>query len=100
MRAYGRRWLFRIFGFTAVFVFAASAELFGLVAGDAAPDGLLVVWAAVPVTAVEPAEFAPLVGVDVVGGAAGSVVNGVGCGGNGLVITLAIRSVSPTSDWL
>jgi hypothetical protein len=91
--------LFRIFGFTAVFVFAASAELFGLAAGDAAPDGLLVV-AAVPVTAVERAEFVPLVGVDVVGGAAGSVVNGVGCGGNGLVITLAIRSVSPTSDWL
>ena len=78
---------------------AVSAVFFGVVvSGEAAPGGLLVVW--VPVTAVEPAEFAPLVGVDVVGGAAGSVVNGVGCGGNGLVITLAIRSVSPTSDWL
>lgn len=77
-------------------MFAASAELFGLVVGEAAPAGLLVVWTAVPVTA----EFEPLVGVDVVGAAGGRVVNGVGCGGNGLVITLAIRSVSPTSDWL
>ena len=92
--------MFRIFGFTAVFVFAVSAAFFGLVVGEAAPDDLLVVWTAVPVTAVEPAGFEPLVGVDVVGGAAGSVVNGVGCGGNGLVITLAIRSDSPTSDWL
>ena len=80
-------------------MFAVSAALFGLVAGDAAPDGLLV-WAAVPVSAVEPVEFEPLVGVDVVGAAGGSVVNGVGTGGNGLVITLAIKSVSPTSDWL
>ena len=74
-------------------MFAVSAEVFGLVVGEAAPDGLLVVWTAVPVPE-------PLVGVDVVDGAAGSVVNGVGCGGNGLVITLAIKSVSPTSDWL
>jgi len=85
-------------GFTAVFVFAASAELFGLVVGEAAPDGLLVVWAAVPVPAVEPAPLEPFVGEDVAGAAGGSVVNGVGTGGNGLVITLAIRSVSPTSD--
>ena len=85
--------MFRIFGFAGVFVFAVSAEVFGLVVSEAAPDGLLVVWTAVPVPE-------PLVGVDVVGDAAGSVVNGVGCGGNGLVITLAIKSVSPTSDWL
>jgi len=68
-------------------VFAASADVFGLViAGEAAP---------VPVPE-------PLVGVEVVGvaGAAGSVVNGVGCGGNGFVITVAIKSLSPTSDWL
>ena len=84
--------MFRIFGFTAVFVFAVSAALFGLVVGEAAPDGLLVVWTA-PVPE-------PLVGVDVVGAAGGSVVNGIGGGGNGLVITLAIKSVSPTSDWL
>ena len=56
----------------------------------------------VPGAAVEPAVVKlPLAGVvDVVGAAAGSVVSGVGSGGNGLDITPAIRSVRPTSDWL
>ena len=91
--------MFRIFGFAAVFVFAVSAEVFGVVLTvEAAPDGLLVVGTAVPVKAVEPAPFEPFAGDEVVGGAGGSVVNGVGGGGKGLVITLAIKSVSPTSD--
>ena len=91
--------MFRVFGFAAVFVVAVSAEFFGLVvSGEAAPDDLF--GAALPLAAVEPVAVEPLAGVDVVGVAAGRVVNGVGSGGNGLVITLAIRSVSPTSDWL
>ena len=91
--------MFRIFGFAGVFVFAASAEFFGVVLrGEVAPADFY--GAALPLPAVEPVAVEPLAGVDVVGVAAGRVVNGVGSGGNGLVITLAIRSVSPTSDWL
>ena len=57
---------------------------------------------AVPVVVVVepfPAEFTPEVGV-LVGVAAGSVVIGVGTGGNGLFRTPAIMSVRPASDWL
>ena len=57
--------------------------------------------AAAPGAAVEPVVFVPVAGVlDVVGAAAGNVVSGVGSGGNGFVITLAIRSVSPASESL
>ena len=77
--------MLRCFGLAALF--AASAEFFGVVVNVEAP-------------AVEPAVVEPLAGVDVVGAAGGSVVNGVGSGGNGFEVTLAIRSVRPTSDWL
>ena len=48
---------------------------------------------------VEPAVLVlPVAGVVDVAGAAGNVVSGVGSGGNGLDITLAIRSFRPASD--
>ena len=97
--------MFRPFGFAGVLVFAVSAEfvvVFGVVVGDDEAPGVLFVarGAVVPVPVVVAADTEPLAGVDVVGVVAGSVVSGVGSGGNGLVITPAIKSVKPTSDWL
>ena len=72
---------------------AVSAVVFGAAAG-AAPVGLLVGAAVAPVVL----ELPDAGVVDAAGVVAGSVVSGVGSGGNGLDITLAIRSVKPASD--
>ena len=86
--------MLRIFGFATGFVFAVSADVV-VVFGVVVTAALFVADAALPA---EPAEFTPFAGVDVVGAAGGSVVSGVGSGGNGLAITPAMRSVRPTSD--
>ena len=62
--------------------------------------GLLVA-ALVAAGAVEPGVVVPPdAGVVEVAGAAGNVVSGVGTGGSGLVITLAIISFRPASELL
>ena len=98
--------MLRVFGLTTGFTTAVSAVVvggFGVVVAAGTALGVVVVLfvagaTPVPGAAVEPAALV-LVGVgvlDVVG--AGSVVSGVGSGGNGFDITAAIRSVRPASD--
>jgi hypothetical protein len=82
-----------VFGFV---VPGDGVTVFVVVAGLFVAEG-----ADVPGAAFEPALFElPDVGVVDVAGAAGSVVSGVGSGGKGLVITAAISSFRPASDWL
>ena len=70
--------------------------VFGVVVRDSATAGTVA-----PGAEVEPVLLMfPVAGVVVVAGVAGSVVRGVGTGGNGFDMTLAIRSVRPASDWL
>ena len=96
--------MLRVFGlgFTTAASLVVVAGFGAVVAVEAAGvvTGLVVGGATVPGVAVEPAAVElPGTGVlDVVGVTAGSVVNGVGSGGNGLAITPAIRSVRPASD--
>ena len=67
---------------------AAGAVVLSVAAGTAAPGA-----------AVDPLLLMlPVAGVVVVAGVAGSVVIGVGTGGNGFDITLAISSFRPASD--
>ena len=99
--------MLRVFSLAAGLMLAVAAVVVVVFGGVVIAAGTAVVLfvasgTAVPGAAVEPAVVKlPLAGVvDVVGAAAGSVVSGVGSGGNGLDITPAIRSVRPTSDWL
>ena len=77
--------------------------VFGVVVRDSATAGTVVRFVcggtAVPGAEVEPVLLMPPVaGVVVVAGVGGSVVRGVGTGGNGFDMTLAIRSVRPASS--
>ena len=107
-RAFGFAWLFFGFGFATVagvvvagVVVVVGVVVFGavvvveagaVVAGLAAPG-------AVPAPLPTPVEL-PEAGFVDVAGPAGSVVIGVGTGGSGFDITLAIISVKPASDLL
>jgi hypothetical protein len=88
-----------------VVVAADVVVVFGVVVRDSATAGTAVRFVGpgtvAPGAAVEPVLLMlPVAGVVVVAGVAGSVVRGVGTGGNGFDMTLAIRSVRPASDWL
>ena len=97
--------MFRVFGLTGAFVLvvvaAAGVEVvFGVVVSDDAPAGAVVFVAA----GTDPVELAALLTLPVAGvvvvvaGGVGSVVSGVGSGGNGFDITPAISSFRPASD--
>ena len=103
--------MLRVFGLAAglvVLAVAAEVVVVFVVVVVAAGTGVVVVvvlfvarGAAFAGVALEPLPMLPVAGVVVVAGVVtGSVVIGVGSGGNGLDITLAIRSFRPTSDWL
>ena len=102
--------MFRVFGFTGVFVLVVVVVAAGVVvvvvpfgvavrAGEAAGTVVLFVagGTAAPDVEVEPVLLPVVV---VAGVVAGKVVNGVGTGGNGFDITLAIISVNPASELL
>ncbi len=93
--------MFRVFGFTGAVDAAAGAEVvLGVdVSEEAAPDAGAF---AAPVVEFDPAALleVPLDGVVVVAGVVGKVVNGVGSGGYGFDITVAIISGKPASDLL
>jgi len=99
--------LFRVFGLTGGFalvvVLVDVVVVLGVVVRADAAAGAVVVLAGGGTTAfgaeVEPVLVVfPVAGVVVVAGVAGSVVSGVGTGGNGFDITLAIISVRPLSE--
>ncbi len=93
--------MFRVFGLAGAFVLVVVAAgvvvVLDVVVSDEEPAGVLLV---VADAGAEPVSLTlPVGGVfDVAGVVTGSVVSGVGTGGNGLDMTLAIRSVSPASD--
>ena len=99
--------MLRVFGLATGFVLAVSTfvvVVFGVVVANGAAVVVVVLFVAggatVPGVAAEPVvDKLPLVGVvDVVGAAAGSVVSGVGTGGNGFESTLAINSFMPAAE--
>ena len=92
--------VFGLAGFTTAASVVVVAGFVVVVAAGVVAGFVVPVAVPVPVPAVVPAAFVvfdPGV-VDVAGVAAGSVVNGVGSGGNGFDMTPAIRSVRPASD--
>ncbi len=83
-------------------VAAGVVVVLDVVVNDEVPAGVLLVVVDAADAGAEPVSLTlPVGGVfDVAGVVTGSVVSRVGTGGNGLDMTLAIRSVSPASDWL
>lgn len=75
-----------------------TAVVFGVVVNDVAAGAVVVVFGAAPAAPADVELELPKAGVIVL--EVGSVVSGVGTGGNGFDRTLAISSFRPASDLL